>query len=120
MKLSLRKVKLAVTGLAVLTMALALLLALQTRAGAAASGAEAAYKAKCAACHGADGGGKTPIGQKLGLRDLRSPEVQKQSDAQLTAVIGKGKEKMPGFEKSLGADQVKQLVAYVRELGKKR
>jgi mono/diheme cytochrome c family protein len=120
MRLSLRTVKLAVTGLALLALAQALLVTLPTRAGAAMDGAEAAYKAKCATCHGADGAGKTPMGQKLGLRDLRSPEVQKQSDAQLNAIIGKGKEKMPGFEKSLGADQVKQLVAYVRELGKKR
>ena len=78
------------------------------------------FKAKCAACHGADGGGSTPMGKKFNLRDLRSAEVQKQTDAQLSNIVAKGKDKMPAFEKSLGLDQVKQLVAHIRELGKKR
>jgi len=52
----------------------------------------------------------------MGVKDLRSAEVQGLSDAQLTAIIGKGKGKMPGYEKTLGADAVKGLVAYVRGL----
>jgi hypothetical protein len=54
------------------------------------------------------------------LRDLRSAEVQKLTDAKLYEITAKGKGKMPGYEKSLGAEQVKQLVAYTRELAKKR
>ncbi len=77
------------------------------------------FKVKCASCHGADGSGSSAVGKKMGLRDLRSAEVQKQSDAQLQTIIGKGKGKMTGYEKSLGADQVKALVGYVRQLGKK-
>jgi mono/diheme cytochrome c family protein len=77
------------------------------------------FKAKCAMCHGPDGAGKTPMGQKLSIRDLRSSEVQKQPDADLTHVIGQGKDKMPAFDKKLGEDQIKSLVAYLRELGKK-
>src|SRR5690349_20959794 len=30
------------------------------------------YKSKCAACHGADGKGATPVGAKIGVRDLAS------------------------------------------------
>jgi cytochrome c6 len=77
------------------------------------------YKTKCAMCHGPDGAGKTPIGQKLGIRDLRSPDVQKQTDSDLSLVIGEGKGKMPAFAKAFSEDQIKLLVAYVRELGKK-
>ena len=77
------------------------------------------FKAKCAMCHGPDGAGKTPMGQKLGVRDLRSAEVQKQSDADLTHVIGQGKGKMPAFGKTLSEDRIKLLVTYLRELGKK-
>lgn len=77
------------------------------------------FKAKCAMCHGPDGGGKTPMGQKLGVRDLRSDEVQKQSDADLTHLIGQGKGKMPAFGKTLSEEQIKSLVAHLRELGKK-
>ena len=79
----------------------------------------ALFKTKCAMCHGPDGAGKTPMGQKLNIRDLRSAEVQKQSDADLTHVIGQGKGKMPAFGKSLNEDQIKLLVAHIRELGKK-
>jgi mono/diheme cytochrome c family protein len=82
--------------------------------------AESVYKAKCAMCHGADGKGETPTGKKMGAHDFASPEVQKQTDAQLTDVIAKGKNKMPGYEKSLKPDQIKGLVEYVRELAKKK
>ena len=70
-------------------------------------------------CHGPDGSGQTPMGRKLNVRDLRSAEVQKQSDADLTQLIGRGKGKMPAFGKSLSEDQIKSLVAHIRELGKK-
>jgi mono/diheme cytochrome c family protein len=79
----------------------------------------ALYKAKCAMCHGPDGAGKTPVGAKLNVRDLRSPEVQKQSDSDLAHVIEQGKGKMPVFGKTLSEDQIKSLVAQIRELGKK-
>jgi cytochrome c553 len=49
------------------------------------------FKTKCAMCYGADGKGETPMGKKLNIRDLGSPEVQKQTDAELTTIISKGK-----------------------------
>jgi len=58
-------------------------------------------------------------GQKLNVRDLHSAEVQKQSDAELPQMIAQGKGKMPAFSKTLSADQIKLLVAHIRELGKK-
>ena len=77
------------------------------------------FKAKCAACHGADGKGEVPVGKKLGARDLISAEVQGQSDAQLADVVTKGKNKMPKYDGKLTKDQIGELVAYIRELGKK-
>jgi|SRR5947209_7807238 len=74
------------------------------------------YKAKCAVCHGADGSGKTPAGQKLSVHDLRAPEVKKKSDAELLTIVSNGKNKMPGYEKTLGKDACSQLVAYIRSL----
>jgi mono/diheme cytochrome c family protein len=81
---------------------------------------ETLYKTKCASCHAADGGGDTPVGKKLGARDFRSAQVQKQTDAQLVEITAKGKNKMPGYEKKLTDEQIKQLVDYVRALGKKK
>jgi mono/diheme cytochrome c family protein len=80
---------------------------------------EALFKAKCVGCHGADGSGNTPIGKNLKIRDLKSAEVQGQTDAQLLQAISQGKGKMPGYEKSLGADKCKLLLQHVRALAKK-
>ncbi len=81
----------------------------------------ALYRQKaCATCHGADGSGNTPVGKSLKARDLGSEEVQKQSDDELAATITNGRGKMPGFKSSLSADQVQQLVTYIRSLAKKQ
>ena len=79
----------------------------------------ALYKAKCAACHGADGKGETAMGKASKLRDLGSPDVQKQSDEDLSGIITNGKNKMPAYGKSLKPEQVKDLVAFIRSLAKK-
>jgi cytochrome c6 len=97
---------------------IAILVFTHSSTGASTSPADAAatYKSKCASCHGANGSGQTATGKAMKLKDLRSAEVQALSDAQLLAIISKGKGKMPGYEKSLGADPCKALVAYVRQL----
>ena len=79
----------------------------------------AIYKTKCAACHGPDGKGDTAVGKKLGVRDFASPEVQKQSDDELAAIINDGKNKMPAYKKSLKPEEVKALVAFIHAFGKK-
>jgi mono/diheme cytochrome c family protein len=86
----------------------------------AQSAAEKLYKAKCAACHGPTGDGSTAVGKKLAAHDFRSPEVQKMSDDQLADVISKGKNKMPGYAKTLKPDDVQGLVAYIHELANKK
>ena len=86
----------------------------------AADNASATFTSKCAMCHGADGQGKTTMGAKFNIKNLASPEVQKQSDTQLLGIITKGKGKMPAFEKSLSQDQVQQLVSHIRAQAKKR
>lgn len=87
---------------------------------ASAGDTAALYKSKCASCHAADGSGSTPVGKKLKVRDMSLAEVQKQTDAQLIEITAKGKNKMPAYEKKLTAEQIKELVAYMRELGKKK
>jgi mono/diheme cytochrome c family protein len=76
------------------------------------------YKTKCAACHGADGKGGTPIGKKMGLRDFASPEVQKMGDDELITIITKGKNKMPAYEKKLSDAEIKSVASYIRQLAK--
>lgn len=85
-------------------------------ASAVAQDAAATYKAKCAMCHGPDG-----KGGKMGTRDFASAEVKKESDAELTDIITKGKPgppKMPAYGDKLKDTEIKNLVAYIRGLGK--
>jgi mono/diheme cytochrome c family protein len=72
------------------------------------------YKAKCAACHGADGKGDTSMGKMMKIRDLGSADVQSQSDADLANIITNGKGKMPKYDGKLTADQINDLVKYIR------
>jgi cytochrome c6 len=82
-------------------------------------GGEAVYKAKCASCHGADGVGATPAGKATKARDFCSDEVKKESDAEWTGIIVKGKNKMPSYDKKITDAEVKDIVAYIRGLCKK-
>jgi len=77
------------------------------------------FKANCTLCHGEDGSGSSPTGKALKAKDLGSEEVQKQSDAELTEIISKGRGKMPAFGTKFSPDVIKSLVAYIRQLPKK-
>lgn len=87
-------------------------------ASASAQSGEAVYKAKCASCHGADGKGATPAGKATKARDFSSDEVKKETDEEWTTIIVKGKNKMPGYDKKLSESEIKEVVTYVRSLGK--
>jgi mono/diheme cytochrome c family protein len=88
-------------------------------ANAPAASAQDVYLDKCSVCHAQDGSGNTAKGRKLKVKSVKSPEVQKLSEAEMTEIVSKGKgTDMDGFEKELGGDMVKQLVAYYRSLGK--
>ena len=96
--------------------ALALVLALP--AMAAGPDGAAIYKSKCVSCHAADGSGDTPAGKSMKVRDLRSADVQKQTDVELTKVIAGGKGKMPPYGKSLSTADIQALIAHIRTLKK--
>ena len=96
---------------------LAALLALGiTTSARAQDDAAALYKSKCAACHGADGKGDTPVGKKLGVKNFHDPDCAKLTDADFFKVTKEGKGKMPAYDKKLTDDQIKALVKYIRSL----
>jgi len=53
------------------------------------------------------------------VRDFASGEVQKETDKELIEITSKGKNKMPGYEKTLKESQIKALVGYICEFAKK-
>lgn len=79
---------------------------------------EERFKSTCVLCHGADGAGDTTLGKQLKVPDLRSPEVQKHTDAELKGVIANGKGNMPAFQNQFNEKEIEELVAHVRTLGK--
>jgi cytochrome c6 len=79
------------------------------------------FKTKCSACHAADGSGSGAMGKQLGVKDLRSDDVQKQTDAQLIAIITNGMgQKMPAYKGKLTDAEIMGLVGYLRDLAKKK
>ena len=79
----------------------------------------ATFRAKCAMCHGPDGSG-SEVGKSMNVPDLRSPAVQKVSDAQLAQIISDGKGGMPPFKSSLSEEQIHSLLVYIRSLHQKK
>jgi cytochrome c6 len=84
---------------------------------AADKGAEL-FAGKCAMCHGKNADATGPMAKKFGLKPFSSAEVQKLSDAELTTIIEKGKDKMPAYGSKLSADEIKEVVKYIRTLKK--
>jgi cytochrome c553 len=76
----------------------------------------------CAKCHGADGKGQTKTGKKLNVKDYTDAKVQAElKDDQMIKATGdgvvdkNGKERMKGYKDELSAEEIKDLVAYIRK-----
>lgn len=89
-----------------------------------AADAKENWEKNCTKCHGADGTGKTKMGEKLGIKDYTDAKVQDgmKDDAMAKAIkdgVKDGeKTKMKGFGDVLSADEIKALVKYVRDFKK--
>lgn len=70
----------------------------------------------CTGCHGADGAKVGAPGPSEA--SLISALVQQKTDATLIASIEDGKGAMPGYKSSLSRQQIVDVVAYIRTLGK--
>jgi mono/diheme cytochrome c family protein len=79
------------------------------------------YAAKCAACHAKDLKGNPAMSKVLKVDaaklSLVSKEVIAKADADLIATTTKGKDKMPAQEKKLKAEEIADIIAYVRSVG---
>ncbi len=81
---------------------------------ASATAGKAVYDKACKTCHGADGAANPAIAKmmKVDMRDLKSPEVQAMSDADLEKIITDGKGKMKPTTSAAGS--AADVVAYMR------
>ena len=76
------------------------------------------YDKTCRSCHGADGTPNPTVAKvmKVDIKDLKSPEVQAMSDADLIKIITDGKGKMKPVPNAAGS--APDVVAYIRTLKK--
>jgi len=78
------------------------------------------FQEMCVGCHGPDGRAQIDIGKALGAADLTSEGIQQKSNSELSKSVKGGKGKMPAFENKLADDEIKAVLAYVKQLGKKQ
>jgi mono/diheme cytochrome c family protein len=103
------------------TLAIFILTALFAGAGYAADAkaGQAIYDKSCKGCHGADGTPNAAIAKAFSveMKDLKSPEAQSLSDADMQKIVTMGIGKMHPVASVTGAG-VDNVIAYVRSLKK--
>jgi mono/diheme cytochrome c family protein len=87
-----------------------------------AAAVEENWENNCSKCHGADGKGQTKAGKKLNLKDYTDAKAQAEmKDEEMIKTITDGifdkagKEKMKSYKADLSAEEIKDLVAYIRK-----
>jgi len=96
----------------ILSAAVLFAFALSVAGAARADEAAATFGAKCSICHGKDGKGDTPMGKKMGVKDLTQTKL---SAAELEKAIGDGKPpKMQSFRGKLSDAEIKAVAAFVK------
>ena len=89
-----------------------------------AADAKENWEKNCTKCHGADGKGKTKMGEKLAVKDYTDAKVQdKMKDDAMIKAIKEGvkdgdKTKMKAFGDALSDDEIKALVKHIRDFKK--
>ena len=81
------------------------------------------WEKACVKCHGADGKGKTKMGEKLGIKDLTDAKVQSEmkDDSAFKSIkegIKKDDKTLMKPAEGLSDDDIKALVKFVREFKK--
>jgi hypothetical protein len=64
--------------------------------------------------------GHTPAGKIYGPSDFASSEAQTETDEEMIEITARGKNNMPGYEKSLKEAQIKEFTVHIREPGHKK
>ena len=78
------------------------------------------YTQICKKCHAADGRGVPAVAKvlKVTFKPMESEEIQKKTDTEIREIITNGRGKMKPL-KDLSADQIENIIAYLRTFGPK-
>jgi menaquinol-cytochrome c reductase cytochrome b/c subunit len=79
--------------------------------------ARANYKKNCEACHGPEAtGGLVKVDNKqIKVPSLKSEHALKHKDEQLTKMITNGEEDMPAFKDKISAQEISDMVRFIRK-----
>lgn len=85
----------------------------------AASGKEA-YQKLCQSCHGADGTGNPQMARslKVAIPPITGAALAHKDDAEILRILAEGKGKMPGYAQRLTAAEQRQVLEYMKTLGR--
>lgn len=75
------------------------------------------YETNCFVCHGSDGRGDGPVGQKFVEKapvDLNEPYTQDQADGQLFFTLTRGRAKMPFYRDALSPAERWDVINYIK------
>lgn len=78
----------------------------------------ATFEKDCKECHGADGAGgrvKLSDGTKLKVPSLREGHALRHPDSEFTKQIEKGGDGMPAFKDKLSAQQITDMISFIRK-----
>ena len=108
------------SGSAVIFFGAALLMSAPAVLAGEAKGGKATYDKLCASCHGPDGKGNPAMAKAMGEKglNLTTKEVKEAKDDELLKVITEGRGKMPASGKGLSKTEQKEVLDFVRSLGK--
>ena len=79
------------------------------------------WNKNCSSCHGKDGKGQTTMGKKAGAKDYTDPKVQESFTdeeafkATKEGIKKDGKDVMKPYAEKLSDDEIKELVAHIRQ-----
>lgn len=107
-------------------LAVALIVGLPTQFAFAADGDPAkgkvVFEKLCVTCHGTQGKGDSPAALMMTPRpaDFTSAKIKSKPDSELLASIQNGRPPttMPAFKEQLSAQQISDVLAYIRSLGR--
>jgi len=79
--------------------------------------ARANYKKNCEACHGPEAtGGLVKVDKKqIKVPSLKADHALKHTDEQLTKMITNGEEDMPSFKTKMSAQEISEMVRFIRK-----
>src|SRR5262249_29152401 len=79
--------------------------------------ARANYAKNCEACHGPDAtGGLVKVDKKqIKVPSLKAAHALKHTDDQITKMITNGEEDMPSFKNKMSAQEISEMVRFIRK-----